>query len=103
MGGMCRTRGVVDEEWLVRHQRLLLADPFDGAVGHVLGEVIALLRGPIRLDRNRVPVDGGGVLIGLPPDEAVEMLEAVARAGPAVEGAHRAGLPHRHLVALAEM
>ena len=35
--------GVVDEERLVGHQRLLLADPVDRLVGHVLGEVVALL------------------------------------------------------------
>ena len=33
----------VGEERLVGHQRLLLADPLDRAVGHVVGEVVALL------------------------------------------------------------
>ncbi len=89
--GTCRTtpwahgavrgcpRGVVDEEGLVRGQRLLLADPLDCTVGHVLGEVVALLGGAIRLNRHRVPVDGRGVLVGLTTDEPVEVLEAVAR------------------------
>ena len=52
-----RARGVVDEERLVGHERLLLADPVDRAVGHVLGEVVALLRRPVGLDRHGVPVD----------------------------------------------
>ena len=41
----------VDEERLVRHQRLLLLDPVDRLVGHVLGEVVALLRRLLLLDR----------------------------------------------------
>ena len=48
-----RMRGAgreVDEERLVGHQRLLLPDPPDRLVGHVLGEVVALLR---RLGRAR--------------------------------------------------
>ena len=97
-----RTRREVHEERLVAHQRLLLADPVDGLVGHVLGEVIALRRGLVRLDRHRVLVDRRGVLVGLAADEAVEVLEA--RAGrPVVERAHRAGLPDRDLMALAEL
>ena len=100
--GVGGARREVDEERLVRHQRLLLADPVDGPVGHVLGEVIPLLGGTVGLDRHRVPVDRGRPLVGLPADEAVEVLEA--RSGrPLRERAHRAGLPHRHLVALAEL
>ena len=93
----------VDEERLVGHERLLLAHPVDGLVGHVLREVIAFLWRLLRLDRMGAFVDAGVVLVGLAADEAVEVLEAAARAGPAVEGPHRAGLPHRHLVALAEL
>ena len=33
----------IDEEGLVGHERFLLADPLDRLVGHVLGEVVALL------------------------------------------------------------
>ena len=93
----------VDEERLVRHQRLLLADPLDRPVGHVLGEVVALLRGLVGLDRRRPLVDRGVVLVGLAADEAVEVLEAAAAARPRVERAERARLPHRHLVTLAEL
>ena len=46
-----RARREVDEERLVRHQRLLLAHPAHRAVGQVLGQVVALLRGGRRLDR----------------------------------------------------
>ena len=92
----------VDEERLVGQQRLLLADPVDGAIGHVLGEVVALLGRAVGLDRHRVLVDRRGVLVRLAPDEAVEVLEA--RAGrPGVERPHGARLPDGHLVALAEL
>ena len=101
-----RVRGArreVGEERLVRHQRLLLADPVDRAVGHVLREVVALLRGAVRLDRDRAVVQRRRVLVGLAADEAVEVLEAAAAAGPGVERPQRARLPDRHLVALAEL
>ncbi len=76
----------VDEERLVGHQRLLLADPLDRPVGHVLGEVVALLRGPVGLDRRRPLIDRGVVLVRLTADEAVEVLEAAATAGHASNG-----------------
>ena len=98
-----RARREVGEERLVRHQRLLLADPVDRPVGHVLGEVVALLRGAVRLDRDRAVVQRRRVLVGLAADEAVEVLEAAAAAGPGVERPQRARLPDRHLVALAEL
>ena len=43
------------------------------------------------------------VLVRLAADEAVEVLEAAAARRPVVERAHRARLPDRHLVALAEL
>ena len=93
----------VDEERLVGHERLLLADPLDRLVGHVLREVVALLRSPVGLDRRRPLVERRVVLVGLAADEAVEVLEAAAAGGPRVERPHRARLPDRHLVALAEL
>ena len=102
MRSVRRTGGVVDEERLVRHQRLLLLDPVDRLVGHVLGEVVALLRRLGLLDRHRVAVDRRRVLVRLAADEAVEVLEA--RPGrPRAERAHRARLPDRHLVAFPEL
>ena len=98
-----RARREVGEERLVGHERLLLADPVDRAVGHVLGEVVALLRGAVRLDRDGAVVQRRRVLVGLPADEAVEMLEPAATAGPGVERPQRARLPDRYLVALAEL
>ena len=98
-----RARSEVHEERLVGHERLLLARPLDRLVGHVLGEVVALLGRLLRLDRRRALVDGRVVLIRLTADEAVEVLEAAATGRPGIEGAHRARLPDRHLVALAEL
>ena len=103
VGRVRRAGRVVDEERLVGHQRLLLADPVDRAIGHVLGEVVALLRGAVGLNRNRAVVDRRGVLVRLPADEAVEVLEAAAPGRPVLERSHRARLPHGHLVALAEL
>ena len=96
------TRRVVDEERLVGHERLLLPHPADGLVGHVLGEVVPLLRGRRRLDRRGPLVEAWVVLVGLATDEAVEVLEPASR-WPAVERSHLARLPDRHLVALAEL
>jgi hypothetical protein len=100
---MGRAGRVVDEERAVRHERLLLAHPVDGVVGHVVGEVVALLRAAVGLDRDGVAVDRGGVLVGLAADEPVEVLEPAATRRPVVERPHRAGLPHRDLVTLAEL
>ncbi len=97
------TRSEVDEEGLVGHERLLLANPLDRLVGHVLGEVVTLLRRLLRLHRRRALVEGRVVLIRLTADEAVEVLESAAAGRPGIEGPHRARLPHRHLVALAEL
>ena len=96
-------RREVDEERLVGHERLLLADPADRAVGEVLGEVVALLGRRGRLDRGRALVQRRVPLVVLAADEAVERLEPAAARRPRVERAHRRGLPHRHLVALAEL
>ncbi len=93
----------VDEERLVRRERLLLADPVHGLVGHVLHEVVALLGRLLRLDRRGALVERRVPLVGLAADEAVEVLEAAAARGPGVERPGRARLPHRHLVALAEL
>ena len=103
VGRVRRTGRVVDEERLVGRQRLLLADPLGRAIRHVLREVVALLRCPVRLDRHRVLVDGGCVLVRLAPDEAVEVLEAAAAGRPAVKRPHGARLPDGDLVALAEL
>ena len=103
MWRVCRSRREVDEERLVAHQRLLLTDPVDRFVGHVLGEVVALLGRLLRLDRGRPLVDRRVVLVRLAADEAVEVLEPPAARRPRVEGPHRARLPHRNLVALPEL
>ena len=92
----------VDEERLVGHQRLLLADPLDRLVGHVAHEVVALFGRALGLDRRRALVQRRVVLVRLAADEAVEVLEAAA-GRPVVERAQRARLPDRHLVALAEL
>ena len=76
---------------------------FDGLVGHVLHEVVALFGRLLRLDRRGALVERRIPLVGLAADEAVEVLEAAAARGPGVERPDRARLPHRHFVALAEL
>ena len=93
----------VHEERLVGQQRLLLAHPGDGVVGHVLREVVALLGAAPRFHRRRALIDRRVPLVGLAADEAVEVLEAPTARGPRVERPHRARLVHRHLMALAEL
>ena len=96
-------RREVHEERPVRGQRLLLARPGDRLVRHVVHEVVAVLGGAPRLDRRRVLVDRRVPLVRLPAEEAVEVLEPAARVRPVIERSDRARLPHRHLVALAEL
>ena len=98
-----RARREVHEERLVRHQRLLLADPADRLVGEILRQVVALLGGQVGLDGRRAVIQRGRVLVRLAADEPVEVLEAAADARPCGERTHRAGLPDGDLVALAEL
>ena len=93
----------VGEKWLVRHERLLLPDPFDCLGGHIVGKVIALLRCLLGLDWSRAFVERWIPLVGLAADEAVKVLEAAAAAGPGIVRAHGARLPDRYFVALAEL
>ena len=103
MRGMSRPWRVVDEERLVGHQRLLLADPAHAVVSEVVGEVVTLLGGRRRLDWRRALVQRRFPLVVLAADEPIEMLEAAALRRPGVERPHRRGLPHRYLVALPEL
>ena len=59
--------------------------------------------GPVRFDRHRVAVDRRRPLVRLGADEAVEVLETATTGRPRIERTHRTGLPHRHLMALAEL
>jgi hypothetical protein len=93
----------VHEERLVGHQRLLLARPLDRLVRHVLGEVVALLGRLLGFDRRRAFVDRRIPLVGFAAEEAIEVFEPAAARRPLIERPHRARLPHRHFVALAEL
>ncbi len=97
-----RPRREVGEERLVGHQRLLLADPLGRLRREVVVEVVALLRRLVRLDRRGALVERRVALVRLAAEEAVEVLEAHA-GRPLPVRPHRARLPHRHLVALAEL
>ena len=95
-------RCVVGEERLVRHQRLLLANPTDGVIGHVLTEVIIRILDILRFDRDCVLIDRRCPLVGLPADEPVEMLETLP-GRPLPKRPHRRGLPNRDLMTLPEL
>ena len=98
-----RTRREVHEERLLWRQRLLRLDPADRPVGQILGQVIALLRRLLRLDRVSTVVERRVVLVVLAADEPVERLEATAARRPRIERSHGRRLPRRHLVTLAEL
>ena len=72
VGSVRRAGREVDEERLVRHQRLLLTHPAHSPIGQILGQVISLLGGRRRLNRSRAVVQRGIPLVVLPADEAVE-------------------------------
>ena len=98
-----RARCEVDEERLVWGETLLLADPGNRLVGHVFDQVVALLGRLLGLDRRGALVERRVPLVGLAADEAVEVLEAATAGWPGVERSGGARLPHRHLMALAEL
>lgn len=93
----------VDEERLVRSQGLLHPNPVDRVIGKVFGEVVTLLRCLVRLDRRDALVQRRVILIVLPADESVEMLESAFSRRPRRERSHRGCLPRRNLVTLAEL
>ena len=93
----------IGKERLVRRQRLLLRHPGHRLVGHVLHEVITLFGRLLGLDRRGAFVQSRIPLVRLAADEAIEILEAAAAGRPGVERPDRAGFPHRHFVALAEL
>ena len=100
---MRRAGRKIDKEGLIGHQRLLLANPINRVVGHVVGQVIAFFGGLVWFDRDRVPVERGRVPIRLAAEKAVEMLEPAAAGRPGVERPHGTGFPDGHLMALAEL
>ena len=69
---------VVQEEWLLRRDRLGVLDELDGLVGEVVGEVVAVF-GRTRLVDGMVVVDEVGIpLARLRPQEPVPPLKAPA-------------------------
>jgi len=64
--------------------------------------VVALLGGPRRIDRGRAVEELRVVLVVLPTDEAVEVLEAGA-SGPVIVGSDRGRFEDWHFVAFAEL
>ena len=102
VGRVRRAGREVGEERLVGHQRLLLAHPLDRVRRQIVIEVVALLRRPPWLHRRRALIERRIPLIGLATEEAVEVVEPHP-GRPLPIRAHRARLPHRHLVALAEL
>ena len=99
MRRMCGTGGEVDEERLIRRQRLLETHPVDCLIGHVRGEVVVGVFG--RLHFRGSVMDNGCPLVRLATDEAVELVEAAA-GRPAIEWAGRTDFPRWHFVVLAK-
>ena len=101
MGGVAGAGGQVAEEGLVVGVGPQVADPADGVVDQILGEVVALLRGAGRRHLVVVGDEVGVVLVGLAGQEPVEPLEPF-RQGPAVAGPAQRHLRGRGQVPLAE-
>ena len=101
MGGVDGARGQVAEERLARRGLLLVLDEADGPVGQVLGEVVAVVGRPRRLDEPVVGDEVGRPLVGVAVQEPVVALEAEPE-GPVVERAGRALLPAGGEVPLAD-
>src|SRR5271155_2387384 len=96
--GVGRTRCEVDEEGLIGNERLLLPNPVDGLVRHVLHQVVALSGRLLGLDRCGALIKRWVPLVRLTADEAVEIFESAAPGGPSIKGTGRTRLPHRHLM-----
>ncbi len=93
------TRREIDEERLVRCQRLLVPDPGSRLVCHVGQEVVA--RVVRQLDRVSTVIDIGRPLVGLATEKAEELVEPPDRSGwPADKGPGDAGFPRGGLVPL---
>ena len=84
-------RADVGEPGLVRCDHRRIANEFDGPVGHVLGEVVALLRRGGRLDRMAVVDQLRVPLVGLAAHEPVEPVEAAGQR-PVSAGGSEIGL-----------
>lgn len=80
--------GTLFEERLFQCQCLLRAHPIDRPIGEIFGQVVALFRGFVRLDRTDTVVEGWLVLVVFAADESVEMFEPSAAGRPRVEGTH---------------
>ncbi len=101
--GVGRARREVHEEGLVGNERLLLPDPVDGLVGHVLHQVVALFGRLLDLDGCGAFIERWIPLVRLAADESVEVFESASAGWPCIKGAGRTGLPDRHFMTFAEL
>src|ERR1700734_445661 len=97
------TRREIHEEGLIGNQRLLLTDPVDSLVRHILHEVIAFFGSLLHLDRCGAFVERGIPLVRLSADEPVEIFKAPATGGPCVEGPRGTRFPDGDFMTLAEL
>ncbi len=98
---MLRAGAEIQEEGLVGRDLLGVGDEADGLVGQVLGQVVALCGGLLRLDRVVVVDQLRIVLVGVAAQEAVVALETAPQR-PAIVGAGRGDLIGRRQVPLAD-
>ncbi len=89
----------IHEERLVRREGPVAAQPDQGLVHHILGQVIFWIMR--RFDRIGVLEQPRLVLRGFPGEKTIEIVEAISRR-PAVERPHRRGLGRRRIVPFAE-
>jgi hypothetical protein len=101
MRRMCRPRCVVQKEWPVWRNRILIAHPGDGLVRLIDAQVVALLRSPPGLHRILVLVDRRIPLVHLAADETVEIVKP-QRVRPAAMRTDHARLRAGDVVVLAD-
>ena len=98
---MRRAQSDIGEERALGRDRLLVLHPGDRVVDQVLGEVVAVLREPVRLDGVAALVELRVPVVHLCGHEPVEEVEALTHR-PARERARRAHFHRRGLVPLAD-
>ena len=96
-----RAERQVGEERPIGGDRLLVLHPGDRVVDQVLGQVVAVLGQPVRLDGVATLVELRVPVVHLRAHEAVEEVEALAHRPP-LERPRRADLHRRGLVPLAD-
>ncbi len=75
VGSMYRTRGIIHENRFTGGNGFLQLQPFNGFIGHISLEVVALFWGLLRLYRDCVFKNYRVILMGFTSIEAIEVVK----------------------------